>query len=155
MRFRLTAFVLLISLISCVEEIKFDNVRKDRIVVNCLLSSDSVQYLYLTHNAQKGDLFFDEVENAVATLSSNGAIMGTFQKSGYGKWSLDFTPEPEIKYDLKVSVDGFEDINAETTFPKDVKVFSDCSKGTVSKRYFVQERADNDLPWKRLTLLGG
>ena len=143
MRFRLTAFVLLISLISCVEEIKFDNVRKDRIVVNCLLSSDSVQYLYLTHNAQKGDLFFVEVENAVATLSSNGAIMGTFQKSGYGKWSLDFTPEPEIKYDLKVSVDGFEDIYAETTFPKDVKVFSDCSKGTVSKRYFVQERADN------------
>lgn len=143
MRLRIVAIALLISLTSCVEEIKFDNVRKDRIVVNCLLSSDSVQYLYLTHNAQKGDMFFNEVENAVATLSSNGLVVGTFQKFGYGKWSLDFTPEPETKYELNVSVNGFEDIYAETIFPKDVKVFPDRSKGSFSKRYFVQERADN------------
>jgi hypothetical protein len=128
---------------SCVNEIDFNNDPADRIVVNCLLTSDSVQYLNLTHNAQKGDSYFQDVEEATATLSSDGEVVGIFKHYEYGRWTLNFTPEAGRKYKLNISVDGFDDISAETTFPAPAKVSKSSEKGKYYRRYFVQQKTDN------------
>lgn len=128
--------------VSCVEDIDIDVPLEDKIVVNCLLTTDSVQHLSLTHNALKNAGYFQDVDNAVATLSSGGIEIGTFRHSEYGDWNLDFTPIPGEKYELNIKVDGFDKITAETIFPHQVKISKSQSKGNGSKRYFKQMKSD-------------
>ena len=92
----------------CVEEIDSRHFNQRQVVVNCILTSDSVQHLSLTYSNELHNTIYDEVEDATALLYEDGYLVGTFKKSAYAEWVLKYRPKFGRNYRLEVKVDGKE-----------------------------------------------
>ncbi len=127
--------------VSCVENIDFDDEFQDKIVVNCVLTDNDVQYLDLTHNGPLGSTTFEPVRNAFVTLSSEGEVIGEFKYTGRKeRWALEFTPEAGKTYRLTVLIDGFKTITAETTMPETPRVMKKGrADNTAFRKWFSQD----------------
>ncbi|RKW63788.1 MAG: DUF4249 domain-containing protein [Prevotella sp.] len=115
----LLALPMLVGLLSaCVEEIDTPNLHEPKMVVNCLLTQDSVQKLSLTYTNELGNTAYEEVPQAIATLFEHGREVGVFKKVAYGEWKLAFKPLRGETYTLQIQTPNHPDITANTTFPE-------------------------------------
>lgn len=121
---------------ACVEEIDSRHFNQRQVVVNCILTSDSVQHLSLTYSNELHNTIYDEVEDATALLYEDGYLVGTFKKSAYAEWVLNYRPKFGRNYRLEVKVEGKETIYAETKFPKELRVYREYERDTIGKLAF-------------------
>ena len=121
----------------CVEEIDYSHYNQRQVVVNCILTSDSVQHLSLTYSNELHNTIYDEVEDATALLYEDGYLVGTFKKSAYAEWVLKYRPKFGRNYRLEVKVEGKETIYAETKFPKELRVYREYERDTINNRWML------------------
>jgi len=113
-----TIFVLL-SVISCEQEVTLDFDKESKLCLNCILNPDSVitASLTLSHSLDNSGLF-EKVNNAVITLYEDDNIKGTLKLKSDGKYLLNQRPASGKKYRIVVEATGYETIKANTTVPE-------------------------------------
>lgn len=105
---------------SCTQEITLDAGER-AVVVECILSCDSVQTMKLFYShAKDGNMASVPITEADVTLfdETKNETAGTFRYSGGMDWELDYAAEPEHAYRLDIDVKGHEHISAQQTMPK-------------------------------------
>ena len=130
--FILIATLSLVCLTSCVKDVILDAGENPQVVVDCILSNDDVQKLYLcfTKGASRDEA--DPLTEAVATLIdlTEGKTVGQFVKSESDLWTLDYTPIPMHHYRLEVQVPGYDLIYAEDVMPELVDIYAQTREVT-------------------------
>ncbi len=103
---------------SCTEEIPLEIESEEEVVVNCLLTTDSVQELTLTYSKSlDGGIYSSGVDSATVTLYQDDHEIGEFVKSGSTTWKLTYSAVLGKKYNLKIDIPGEDEITASTTMP--------------------------------------
>ena len=117
-------FVTLLTFASCAREVTLD-VGEHEIVVECILSCDSVQTLNLLYSHHKNSrnertpiseaniTLFDET-----TFNYTGQFL--YSKGG---WVLPYAALPNHKYRLDIDIPGHEHISAVQKMPEQVEVY--------------------------------
>ena len=119
----LSSILLLLS--SCSREVTLET-GEDVVVVECILSCDSVQQLNLSFTHPKSQKVGNSmIAEAQATLFDETANVtaGSFQLSDDG-WTLSYSAIPQHTYRLDIDVPGHSHISAKQTMPKQVKINS-------------------------------
>ena len=116
--------LLLFSLASCSKEVTLDT-GEEGVVVECILSCDSIQHLNLAFTHPKSQKSGTQViSEAQVTLFDETAksSAGSFQFSSDNGWILPYSAIPQHSYRLDIDVPGHNHISAKQTMPKQVKV---------------------------------
>lgn len=121
------ALTLSCMLTSCVRDVVLDAGENLQVVVDCVLSNDDVQELYLcfTKGASREEAM--PLTEAVATLIdlTESTAVGQFVKGEEENlWTLDYTAKEAHRYRLEVQVPGYDLIYAEDTMPESLCVYS-------------------------------
>ena len=116
-------FALLPMVSACVKQVNLV-VGNRQVVVDCILSEDPQQTLYLSLTNGKSGIGPEALEGAVATLTDVTAsqLAGEFEYNSDGCWTLNYAAIPEHSYRLEVEVPGYGTVNAEDTMPPAVDV---------------------------------
>ena len=103
-----------------------------RIVVECILSEDTVQTLRLSLT----DIASTSLDDAVISLTdeTEGVLVGHFTHLQGKDWQLEYAAIPQHRYSLKVEIDGFEAVTGHTRMPEKLGI-----KYTALSRVFPQE----------------
>lgn len=113
--------VLLLPLVlcACVKDIVMDAGENPQVVVECVLTDEPIQTLYLTYSKGASRETAPELPEATATLTdlSESKEIGRFKRTPDGSWTLEYTPVAQHRYRLDVSVPGHDPIWAEQTMP--------------------------------------
>ena len=112
-------FFLSIVTISCSREMVMDTMEEPRVVVECVLSNQSVQTLRLSYTKGASMDEAPVLREAEASLTdlTTGEDAGNFVRQDDGTWTLDYSAVPLHSYRLEVRVPGHELIWAEQTMP--------------------------------------
>lgn len=112
--------VISLATVSCVQDVFLDARDEPQVVVECVLSDEPVQTLYLVYTKGASRETAPELTDAVATLIdlTEGKEAGRFQRTADGSWQLEYAAAPAHNYRLEVSVPGREPIWAEQTMPQ-------------------------------------
>lgn len=144
---RISILLLLLSTVqmSCVDEINRNSDYAESIVVNCILSNQTEQYLSVTNTNKVGDgSVFREADFKTAILYEEEQPVDTFERAGYNKWKVVYTPQVGKKYKLKVILPDNKEIIAYTTMPTPCQVRA--LQGTeYSKQPFRQYSFDRPI----------
>lgn len=118
--FVFTALVVSPLVVSCVQDVILDARDEPQVVVDCILSDEPVQTLYLIYTKGASRETAPELTDAVATLIdlTEGKEAGRFQRTTDGSWQLAYAAAPEHTYRLEVSVPDHVPIWAEQTMPR-------------------------------------
>ena len=125
--FILIATLSLVCLTSCVRDVVLDAGENPQVVVDCFLSNDDVQKLYICFTKGVSRDEADPLTEAVATLIdlTESKTVGQFVKGEEKNlWTLDYSALPQHHYRLEVQVPGYDLIYAEDTMPESVHVYS-------------------------------
>lgn len=117
-------FIIPVVVVSaCIKQVN-PVVGDSRVVVDCVLTEDPQQLLYLSLTNGVSGIGPNALEGAVATLTDLTAMQtaGTFVRGPEGSWTLDYTALPEHTYRLEVDVPGYGVAWAEDTMPPAVDV---------------------------------
>ena len=123
----LIATLLPACLTSCVRDVILDAGETPQVVVDCILSNDDVQKLYLCFTKGASIDEEDPLTEAVATLIdlTESKTVGQFVKGEEKNlWTLDYAAIPKHHYRLEVQVPGHDLIYAEDTMPDSLYVYS-------------------------------
>ena len=132
---------MLCGLGSCTKEIDIRPRAEVQVVASCILANTDVQHLKLSYSKEMGrGHYFDEVEQATATLYEEGIAVGVFTKVGYGDWELHFRPTPERHYRLEVELPQRPTLRATTTMPSPVAVRRKRGLRSPTTRTFIQRQ---------------
>ena len=148
--FILIATLSLVCLTSCVKDVILDAGENPQVVVDCILSNDDVQKLYLcfTKGASRDEA--DPLTEAVATLIdlTESKTVGQFVKGEEKNlWTLDYTAVSGHHYRLEIQVPGYDLIFAEDTMPQ---------LPEITERHRGEPRVeviDPDHPWSSSPIL--
>ena len=115
----LFAALLLPWLFSCVRDVTMDALEEPTVVVECILTDDPVQTLYLSYTKGASRDQAPELPEAKAVLTdlTEGKEAGHFAKAADGSWQLSYAAIPEHHYRLDVSIPDHDPIWAEQTMP--------------------------------------
>lgn len=116
--------VLILSISSCTQDISLDAGER-AVVVECILSCDSVQTMKLFYShAKDGNMASVPITEADVTLfdETKNEAAGNFRYSDGKDWVLDYAAEPEHSYRLDIDVKGHEHISAQQTMPKQAHI---------------------------------
>lgn len=148
----LPVFLLLaVFLFSCTEGIDFSDEYEKKVTVNLILEDKDTQELSLCFNAEPGTYRYTSIKDADVRLFEDGTEVGKFIYQSWRNWTLDYRPKAGHTYSLSVKVPEYEEITAETTMPRNVKVGiqRDRSWDTVThkitdyRKYFLQKSASD------------
>ena len=147
--FILIATLSLVCLTSCVRDVILDAGENPQVVVDCILSNDDVQKLYLcfTKGASRDEA--DPLTEAVATLIdlTESKTVGQFVKGEEKNlWTLDYSAIAQHHYRLEVQVPGHDLIYAEDTMPLLPEI-------TERHRGEPKVEIDQDNPWSSTPIL--
>ena len=123
--FILIATLSLVCLTSCVRDVILDAGENPQVVVECVMSNDTIQKLYLCFTKGASREEAEPLTEAVATLIdlTESKTVGQFVKGEEDNlWTLDYTAREEHHYRLEVQVPGYDLIWAEDTMPGQVYV---------------------------------
>ena len=125
--FILIATLSLVCLTSCVRDVILDAGENPQVVVDCILSNDNVQNLYLcfTKGASRDEA--DPLTEAAATLIdlTESRTVGQFVKGAEENlWTLNYSAIPNHHYRLEVQVPGHDLIYAEDIMPESLDIYS-------------------------------
>ena len=113
-------FAVCMVLSSCVKDIVLDAGEEPKVVVECVLTEDPVQELYLSYTKGVSQAAADPLLEAEARLVDldeyNFSV--PFSPAGDGRWVLDYAALPGHRYRLEVKVPGHDLITAETKMPE-------------------------------------
>lgn len=137
----LVGVVLWLFLYGCVEPIDQNPSGERKAVVNCILTSDAVQKLTLTHTSPHGQNYYEEISDAEITLFEAEKAVGKFQKSGYSEWKLNYRPHAGMNYKLVVQIPAQKEITATTVFPHKLPVRRLKELDGEGKRHFEKDSA--------------
>ena len=120
---------LLSLLTSCVRDVVLDAGEKPAVVVECILSNDDVQELYLDFTKGASKKGAKPLTEAVATLIdlTESRTVGQFVKGKEENlWTLEYSAISQHHYRLEVQVPGYDLIYAEDTMPErlDIRSFT-------------------------------
>lgn len=109
------------------------------IVVECILSEDTVQTLRLSLT----DIASASLDDAVVSLTdeTEGVLVGHFAHLRGNDWQLEYAAIPQHRYSLKVEIDGFEAVTGHTRMPEKLGI-----KYTALSRVFPQELLFDGFP---------
>lgn len=132
--------ILFVSILfSCTEGIPLDTKTSGKIVVNCLLTTDSIQELTLTYsNSLDRGIYNTNVDSAIVTLYNEDKQIGQFLKTSSRIWELNFTPVLGDSYSLQITIPGENIITASTTMPLSSEISFVSKSGYV--RSFKQKK---------------
>lgn len=107
-------------MVSCVKDVILDARDEPEVVVDCILTDEPVQILYLVYTKGASRETAPELPEAKAVLTdlTEGREVGRFQRTADGSWQLAYTAIPTHSYRLDVSVPDHEPIWAEQTMPE-------------------------------------
>ncbi|MBQ8071914.1 MAG: DUF4249 family protein [Bacteroidales bacterium] len=123
--FHYFALILLpILFLSCTREVSLDAEEKPEVVVECVLTNQRPQVLYLSLTEGPDESEIPTIGSAEILLKdlTRGVECGVFSLSEPGKWELDYRPVAEHRYRLEVILPGHELIWAEQTMPQNISV---------------------------------
>lgn len=105
--------------VSCVQDVILDARDEPEVVVDCILTDEPVQILYLVYTKGASRETAPELPEAKAVLTdlTEGREVGRFQRTADGSWELAYAAIPTHSYRLEVSVPDHEPIWAEQTMP--------------------------------------
>ena len=111
---------LLLLAVSCVRDVVMDAGEDPQVVVECVLSDEPVQTLYLSYTKGASRAVAPDLPEAEAVLTdlTEGKEAGRFARAADGNWTLDYAAIPAHRYRLDISVPGHEPIWAEQTMPE-------------------------------------
>ena len=114
------------SCISCVRDVILDAGEKPQVVVECVISNDSIQKLYLNFTKGASKKEAEPLTDAVATLIDLTAkdTIGEFDKKEGDLWMLNHEPIAGHHYRLEVKVPSYDLIWAEETMPLRAEILS-------------------------------
>ena len=118
----LTVFAAVLQ--SCVKDIYLDPGEAPEVVVECVLTEEPVQELYLSYAKGVSQKEADPLPEAEVLLidQSLDKTSFSFTNAGEGKWILDYSAIPGHSYRLEIKVPGRDLITAETKMPEDFEV---------------------------------
>ncbi len=105
---------------SCEKEISFDlDTPEDMLCLNCILEAgnDSVAIYVTKVQSVENDSAFKPVANARIELSKEGQLLTGIINRGNGRYLVKHKPEVGKKYEIRVDVNGYNRLTAETTIP--------------------------------------
>lgn len=107
-------------MVSCVKDVILDARDEPEVVVDCILTDEPVQILYLVYTKGASREIAPELPEATAVLTdlTEGKEAGRFHRMTDGSWQLAYTAIPTHSYRLDVSVPDHEPIWAEQTMPE-------------------------------------
>lgn len=111
--------------VSCVREVILDAGENPQVVVECILSTDDVQELYLNFTKGASKVEAEPLTEAVAVLidqTDSVRTIGQFVRQDDDRWTLDYSCGPGHHYRLEVQVPGYDMIWAEDTMPRRIDV---------------------------------
>ncbi len=127
----LILLIILGILPSCIEYVNMDSREEMPVVVNCVLTRDTVQTLRLYRMRVLSETGNVPVEGATVILQgkdNNGKFqtVAEFHRTEGINWEVKFQPEYDTDYGLLIKVPGKEDITATTRFPEDLRLIQCC-----------------------------
>ena len=117
--------LMLFSLASCSKEVTLDT-GEEVVVVECILSCDSIQHLNLAYTHPKSQKAGTQViSEAQVTLfdETTNTSAGAFQFFN-NSWTLSYSAIPLQTYRLDIDVPGHDHIFARQTMPDQVRIWS-------------------------------
>lgn len=116
--------ILLLSLCTlataCVESVTMVSTEEMPVVVNCVLTRDSTQYLYLYQAKRLNESEYMSISNAKVIVSGSGHSYD-FTWDG-SRWKSDFVPEYDTEYALSVTLEDGKSIHSTTRFPERMSI---------------------------------
>ena len=121
---------------SCVKDVTLDAMEEPTVVVECILSDDPLQTLYLTYTKGASREAAPDLPEATAVLTdlTEGKEAGRFVRSADGSWTLAYGAIPEHRYRLDITIPGHDPIWAEQTMPEAPGVTVDWHKWNILPR---------------------
>ena len=112
--------------VSCVRDVVLDAGENPQVVVECIMSNDTIQKLYLNFTKGSSRQEAEPLTEAIATLIdlTDEKPIGEFKKSTGNLWTLDYSPVSDHHYRIEVQVPGYDMIWAEDTMPQRADISS-------------------------------
>lgn len=112
--------LLALQLCGCVRETTLDAGLPRKVVVEFVLTDESVQNLYLSLTGEPGETVNPAVGEAEIKLLdvSQNMEMDQFVRVADNQWALEYSGIPGHKYRLEIKVDGYDRVWAEQTMPE-------------------------------------
>ena len=112
--------------VSCVRDVILDAGENPQVVVECIMSNDTIQKLYLNFTKGSSRQEAEPLTEAIATLIdlTDEKPIGEFKKSTGNLWTLDYSPVSDHHYRIEVQVPGYDMIWAEETMPQRADISS-------------------------------
>lgn len=134
-----TSLAIVVFLNSCVREVTLDAGENPQVVVECIMSNDTIQKLYLNFTKGSSRQEAEPLTEAIATLIdlTDEKPIGEFKKSTGNLWTLDYSPVSDHHYRIEVQVPGYDMIWAEDTMPQraDISSYTTHSKQNDERDY--------------------
>ena len=104
------------AFIACEKVVDLRPEVEGHIVVECILSEDTVQTLRLSLT----DIASASLDDAVVSLTdeTEGVLVGHFAHLRGNDWQLEYAAIPQHGYSLEVEINGFETVTAHTEMPE-------------------------------------
>ena len=130
----------MLTFFSCEKEISFDlEIPEDVLCLNCILEAgNDTMAIYVTKvQSVENDSVFKPVDDAIIELSKEGQILPGIVYRGNGRYLIKHKPETGKKYKIKVQVEGYKILTAETTVPVFPETQAKLKQDTIYDDYWV------------------
>ena len=127
--------ILAIVLSGCVRDTTLDPGVERKVVVEFVLTEDSVQNLYLFLTKEPGELAapaIQEAEIKLINVSNRSEPEHLFANVADNQWSLDYSGIPGDEYRLEVKVDGYDLVWAEQKMPEKMKLVRAATEAVIN-----------------------
>ncbi|MBN1117889.1 MAG: DUF4249 domain-containing protein [Bacteroidales bacterium] len=116
----------LLFILSCEADLKYDlnmNDFKPQLAINCTFTNDSLWRVYVSKSSGiLANESWDIVNNAVVTISDSNEIISVLDPNGIGQYTSQHKPQFNQRYNLKITVPGFETIEASDFQPEQIQI---------------------------------
>ncbi len=132
--------ILVLIFSGCEKEISLEfDTPDDILCLNCILEAgnDTVAIYVTKVQSVQNDTAFTPVENARIELTKDGQILQGIIYRGNGRYLLKHKPEVGKKYEIRVEVEGYEALTAETTIPVFPDAHAKFKQDTIYDDYWV------------------
>ena len=129
---------------SCIKDLPIDPAVGGEVVVNCILTNDTIQTASITRSVPIDESYiFREVAGAELELLADGESAGFFEKTGYDQWQLKYRPVAGVNYRLVVNVPDEPEITAATRMPYHNDVRRNQAEDSYPTKNFIQYSGKN------------
>ena len=142
-------FPALLSFVGCSEVFEFKEVLDRQVVVNCILTDNSVQTLSLMWTLDTKTSKVEGIDGADVTLLdvTGGGPVVTFSSKGNGNYQANYTPAQGHEYELTINIPDREPITAMTRFPSKAKIEYCPSSLNDCIVFFRVTKGSPDISW--------